>query len=121
MPALLDQIVIIPGSTEPLTHGRTRKGNLGEPVNLGIAQLAVLAGGVPRRVFVRPNVRAKRATTAGRQARAVQDKPRRRGPGGLPLGLRLNEGLGVMAAVHYATSLGGELPVRSRAQPLEQA
>jgi hypothetical protein len=29
-------------------------------------------------VLALPNVRAKRATTAGRQARAVQDKPRRR-------------------------------------------
>ena len=73
MPALLDQIVIIPGSTEPLTHGRTRKGNLGEPVNLGIAQLAVLAGGVPRRVFVRPNVRVEAGPAAKRQARELED------------------------------------------------
>jgi hypothetical protein len=32
----------------------------------------------PRHPPVKPNVRAKRATMAGRQARAVQDKPRRR-------------------------------------------
>jgi hypothetical protein len=35
--------------------------------------------------FLMPNVRAKRATTAGRQARA----------GALPFALRLSEGLGV--------------------------
>jgi len=36
--------------------------------------------------MVTPNVRAKQATTAGRRAR----------PGGLPLALRLSEGLGVI-------------------------
>ena len=45
-----------------------------------------------------PNVRAKRATTAGRQAQAGENVPRtayrRPGLGGLPLALRLNEGLG---------------------------
>ena len=36
----------------------------------------------PRRfVLVRPNVRAKRATTAGRQARAGENVPRTTGPG----------------------------------------
>ena len=39
----------------------------------------------------------------------------------LPERVRSMEGLGVMAAVRCATSLGGELPVRSLAQPLEQA
>ena len=47
---------------------------------------------------VTPNVRAKRATTAGRQARAGENVPRtayrQTGPGGLPLALRLSEGLG---------------------------
>ena len=49
--------------------------------------------------LVRPNVRAKRATTAGRQARAGENVPRtaRPGPGGLPLALRLSEGLGSTA------------------------
>ena len=48
-------------------------------------------------LLVRPNVRAKRATTAGRQARAGENVPRtaRPGPGGLPLALRLSEGLGI--------------------------
>ena len=32
-------------------------------------------------VFVRPNVRAKRATTAGRQARAGENVPRTARPG----------------------------------------
>ena len=43
------------------------------------------------------NVRAKRATTAGRQARAGGKCTayRQTGPGGLPLGLRLSEGLGL--------------------------
>ena len=49
-------------------------------------------------VIVPPNVRAKRATTAGRQARAGQNVPRtayrQTGTGGLPLALRLSEGLG---------------------------
>ena len=46
-----------------------------------------------------PNVRAKRATTAGRQARAVENAAApQTGPGGLPLALRLSEGLGVAEA-----------------------
>ena len=46
---------------------------------------------------VLPNVRAKRATTAGRQARAGENVPRtaRPGPGGLPLTHRLSDWLGV--------------------------
>ena len=47
-------------------------------------------------VLVRPNVRAKRATTVARQARAVENATApRTGPGGLPLALRLSEGLGI--------------------------
>ena len=46
-------------------------------------------------VLVRPNVRAKRATTVARQARAVENATAPRpGPGELPLALRLSEGLG---------------------------
>ena len=49
-------------------------------------------------VFRMPNVRAKRATTAGCQARDGDNVPRtayrQTGPGGLPLALRLSEGLG---------------------------
>ena len=46
--------------------------------------------------FVMPNVRAKRATTVARQARAVENATApRTGPGGLPLALRLSEGLGI--------------------------
>ena len=36
---------------------------------------------LPRRGALRPNVRAKRATTAGRQARAGENVPRTTGPG----------------------------------------
>ena len=47
-------------------------------------------------VLVRPNVQAKRATTVARQARAVENAPAPlTGPGGLPLTLRLSEGLGL--------------------------
>ena len=48
-------------------------------------------------IFVTPNVRAKLAPTVGRQARTGENVPRtaRPGPGGLPLVLRLSEGLGV--------------------------
>lgn len=52
------------------------------------------AGSCDRRLL-RPNVRGKRATTSGRQARAMQDKPQQRGLGGLPVALRLTEGLGL--------------------------
>ena len=46
-------------------------------------------------ILVTPNVRAKRATTVARQARAVENATApRTGPGGLPLSLRLSEGLG---------------------------
>ena len=47
--------------------------------------------------FLPHNVRAKRATKAGRQARAWQKCTayRQPGPGGLPLALGLGEGLGV--------------------------
>ncbi len=50
----------------------------------------------PQDDFPPPNVRAKRATTAGRQARAGENAPSATGPGpgGLPLALRLSEGLG---------------------------
>ena len=47
--------------------------------------------------FALPNVRAKRATTVGRQARAGENVPRTDSPGlvaCLPLALRLSEGLG---------------------------
>ncbi len=37
----------------------TLKGKLGDPANLGVDGLAVLAGGVQTAVLVRPNVRAK--------------------------------------------------------------
>ena len=47
-------------------------------------------------VLVRPNVRAKRVTTVARRARAVENATApRTGPGGLPLALRLSEGLGI--------------------------
>ena len=47
-------------------------------------------------VLVRPNVGAKRETTVARQARAVENATASRtGPGGLPLALRLSEGLGL--------------------------
>ena len=47
-------------------------------------------------VLVKPNVRAKRATAVARQARAVENATApRTGPGGLPLALRLSEGLGI--------------------------
>ena len=48
-------------------------------------------------VLVRPNVRAKRATAVGRQARIGENVPRtaKPGPGGLPLALRLSKGLGL--------------------------
>ena len=63
------------------TPGRTRKGIYGEATIRGIVDLAVLAGGAPQTVLVRPNVRAKRATTAGRQARAGDNVPRTARPG----------------------------------------
>ena len=44
-----------------------------------VAMFASLGGGWT--VFVRSNVRAKRATTAGRQARAMENVHRTRGPG----------------------------------------
>ena len=48
---------------------------------------------------LRPNVQAKRETTVARQARAVENAPAPlTGPGGLPLALRLSEGLGVTFA-----------------------
>ena len=46
-------------------------------------------------VCLMPNVRAKREPAGGRQARAVENATApRTGPGGLPLALRLSEGLG---------------------------
>ena len=45
--------------------------------------------------FLMPNVRAKREPTVARQARAVENATApQTGPGGLPLALRLSEGLG---------------------------
>jgi len=52
---------------DALTLGRTRKGISGEAAIRRMDEMAVLAGGAPQKVLVRPNVRAKRATTAGRQ------------------------------------------------------
>ena len=51
----------------------------------------------PAGMSVTPNVRAKRATTAGRQGPVGENVPRTAspGPGGLPLALRLSEGLGL--------------------------
>ena len=47
-------------------------------------------------VLVGPNVRAKRETAVARQARAVENATApQTGPGGLPLALRLSEGLGL--------------------------
>ena len=44
-------------------------------------------------LYVKPNVRAKREPTVGRQARTGENVHRTRGsgPGGLPLALRLSE------------------------------
>ena len=57
---------------------------------------AALMGLAHDSILVRPNVRAKRETTVARQARAVENAPApRTGPGGLPLALRLSEGLGL--------------------------
>ena len=80
-------------------------------------------------VPMRPNVRAKRATTAGRQARTGEKCTayHRTGPGGLPLTLRLSEGLGV-AFINYELvkfwkfrrddlSAGGEWKALERATP----
>ena len=48
---------------------------------------------------MKANVRANRAPAAGRQARTGENVPRtayrQTGPGGLPLALRLSEGLGI--------------------------
>ena len=43
--------------------------------------VAILGGEHAQGVFAWPNVRAKRATTAGRQARAGENVPRTTGPG----------------------------------------
>ena len=46
--------------------------------------------------FLMPNVRAKREPTVAGQARAVENATApQTGPGGLPLALRLSEGLGI--------------------------
>ena len=60
---------------------RTRKGISGEAAIRWMDKKSVLAGGVPQVVPVRPNVRAKRATTAGRQARPQENVPRTARPG----------------------------------------
>ena len=56
-------------------------------------------------VLAMPNVRAKRAATAGRQARAGENVHRTTGPGpcGLPLVLRLSEGLGLTGGCSVRT------------------
>ena len=55
-----------------------------------------------------PNVRAKREPTVARQARAVENATApRTGPGGLPLALRLTEGLGSNVE-HGAAAWGGD-------------
>ncbi len=48
-----------------LTPGATLKGKLGDPANLGVDGLAVLAGGVQTAGLVRPNVRVKPPAEAG--------------------------------------------------------
>ena len=61
-----------------------------------IAEMVCLPMRAPRFGIATPNVRAKRATTVARQARAVENAPAPlTGPGGLPLALRLSEGLGL--------------------------
>ena len=54
---------------------RTRKGIYGEPRKRGIGFAAVLAGGAPRLVFVRPNVRVKPAPTAWLAGQQAHDGP----------------------------------------------
>ena len=70
-----------------------------------------LSAGAAAVPVVLPNVRAKRATTAGRQARAGENVPRtayrQTGPGGLPLALRLSEGLGVTRVLPFNQARGG--------------
>ena len=68
-------------STPMPAPGGTRTGKSGEAANRGIGTKVVLAGGVQTVLLVRPNVRAKRATTAGRQARAGENVPCTTGPG----------------------------------------
>ena len=41
---------------DALTLGRTRKGISGEAAIRGMDEMAVLAGGAPQKVLVRPNV-----------------------------------------------------------------
>ena len=71
--------------------------------------------------MVVPNVRAKRATAAGRQARAGENVPRtsQLGPRGTPLGLGLNEGLGtaVLTTGRAAGAGTGGLPTTSCGKP----
>ena len=55
-------------------------------------------GGIPRYQFLRPNVRAKRATTAWRAGQQAQNGPQAQrliGQRDMPLALRLSEGLGL--------------------------
>ena len=73
-------------------------------------------------VLVMPNVRAKRATTAGRQARTGEKCTayHRTGPGGLPLTLRLSEGLGI-TEVTSLNGFGWVLKDRHRGQHTKKA
>jgi len=55
--------------------GRTCTGISGEATNRGIDGRTVLTGGTPKVLFVTPNVRAKRATTAWRAGQQAQNGP----------------------------------------------
>ena len=73
-------------------------------------QALILLEKCTRASFARPNVRAKGATSGGpRQARAWRKCTayRQTGLGGLPLALRLNEGLGISAISVRRTRLDG--------------
>ena len=65
-------------------------------VAVQLTPTGALSSGAPNDGLLMPNVRAKRATAVARQARAVENATApRTGPGGLPLALRLSEGLGI--------------------------